>query len=76
MNEQQLMVGIDDPSGNIVIALGPMRIAMTPKDATSFIACIGTVLAQHPQLQPKPASQILIAGALPTLAGGINLDGR
>jgi hypothetical protein len=76
MMEQQLTVAIDSHGGNILIALGQVRIVMSPKDAISFIACLGTVLAQHPQLQPAPASQILVASALPAIAGGINLDGR
>jgi hypothetical protein len=76
MNESQLAVMIEPESGNVLIALGQIRISMVPRDALSFIACMGTVLAQHPQLQPKPAPQILVASALPALAGGINIDGR
>jgi hypothetical protein len=76
MNENQLTVMIEPESGNILIALGQIRISMIPRDAISLMVCVGTVLAQHPQLQPKAAPQIFVATALPAIAGGINLDGR
>jgi hypothetical protein len=76
MPVMQLMVGIDNASGNIMIVIGQMTIAMTPQDVSNFIAALATKVAEHPQLQPRPASHIVVASALPAIAGGINLDGR
>jgi hypothetical protein len=74
--ENQIQIGIDPVTNNILVAIGPMiKFAMDARSALGFMAGLSTVLSQHPQLQPKPGSQILIAGALPQLAGGINLDG-
>ena len=75
--EQQVQIAIDTNTGNILVAIGPMiKFALDPKSALGFMAAISTVLAQHPQVQPRPEPQILIAGALPRLAGGIDLDGQ
>ena len=71
----QVQIGIDPENGNILVAVGPiMKFAMDPRSALAFMAGLATVLSQHPQVQPKPQPQILIAGTLPQLAGGIGFD--
>lgn len=73
--EQQVQIAIDANTGNIFIAIGPtIKFALDPRSALGFIAALSTVLAQHPQVQPQPEPQILVAGVLPRLAGGINFD--
>lgn len=74
--ESQINIGIDAASGNIVVSIGPgIGFAMSPCDALKFMAGLTTILAQHPQLQPRQERQILVAGYLPQLAGGIDLGG-
>ena len=74
--ENQVQIGIDPGNGNILIAIGPMiKFAMDTRSALGFIAGLSTVLSQHSQVQPEPGPRIVIAGSLPQIAGGINLDG-
>ena len=74
---EQVQIAIDANNGNILIAIGPtIKFGMDPRSALGFMAALSTVLAQHPQVQPKAEPQILVAGVLPRLAGGINFDER
>jgi hypothetical protein len=72
----QILIAIDADSGNILLGVGPMKVVMSLRDALRFVACMSDVLAKHPQVQPRPEPQILVAGVLPRMAGGIDFDGR
>lgn len=73
--EEQIQIAIDSNTGDIFIAIGPMiKFALDLRSALRFMAALSTILSQHPQVQPKAEPQILVAGVLPRLAGGINFD--
>ena len=73
--DNQVTIALDAVTGNLLIALGPMKIALAPRDALGLMAGLASMLAQHPQVQQRPDPQVLVASCLPRIAGGIDFNG-
>ncbi len=69
----ELSAGIDANSGNIIVLLGGNVVfGLGPRETLGFAAALLQLVAQHPQLQPKPEPQIVIAGSIPDFGGRLN----
>ena len=74
--DNQINLALDSETGHLLMGLGPLRVALAPRDALAVMAGMASLLAQHQQLQLKPEPQILVAGCMPQLSGGIDINGR
>jgi len=73
--DNQITIALDATTGNLLIALGPMKVALAPPDALGLMAGMAAALAQHSQVQQRSEPQILVAGCLSRLVEGIDLNG-